>query len=511
MVNSVILPRKLLILAILLPLATVVGYQLATPQSLTTIGLIGVMLLTLCIPLLIKWHHPMLIFAWNAGINLAFLPGSPQVWIIFSGFGFFFSILDRLLTKQPTFQRVPSLVWPLFFLVLVIVLTAALSGGVALHSMGNDMYGGKRYLFVLFSILGFFALIGRRIPVEKANRYVGLFLLSGLTWMLPNLIYPFPSLYFLYAIVPADYAVTQAMSDISRGAIIMRLNGLGFAGGFLFYYLCMRFGVRGIVDLSKPWRLIAFCAVLFVALFGGFRSILVMAFLIFMIQFLIEKLYRTRITLAFCIVAVLLGAFLATFSQKLPLPVQRSLSIVPGLEIDPVAKYDAVATTEWRLQMWQLLLPEIPRYFWLGKGYMMDPTEFYLMNEAVKRGLAQDIDATMLTGGYHSGPLTLIIHLGVFGVIAFGWFVIAALSALYKNYKYGDERLRQINIFLLSYFIMRLLYFLIFYGHFAEDLFIFTGIAGLSVSLNGGICKNPQGQVLPVTTFPESLPVPLAT
>src|SRR5690349_15556863 len=119
MVNSAIIPRKLLILAVLLPLAAVVGYKLATPDSFTTIGLMGLLLFTLCIPLLIKWHHPMLIFAWNAGINLTFLPGSPQIWIVFSGLSFFFAILDRLLTKQPTFQRVPSLVWPLCCLMLV--------------------------------------------------------------------------------------------------------------------------------------------------------------------------------------------------------------------------------------------------------------------------------------------------------------------------------------------------------------------------------------------------------
>jgi hypothetical protein len=509
MVNSVMLPRKLLILAIVLPLAAVVGYKLATPESLTTLGLMGLMLFTLCIPLLIKWHHPMLIFAWNAAINLTFLPGSPALWVVFSGLSFFFSVLDRLLTKQPSFQRVPSLIWPLLFLGLVVLATAGLNGGISLYSMGSEAAGGKRYIYVLLSVLGFFALIGRRIPVEKANLYTGLFLLSGLTWMAPNLIYPFPPLYFLYYIFSTDSAVTQAMSDLSRGAVLMRLNGLGFAGGFLFYYLCMRFGIRGIMDVSKPWRIIAFCAVLFVAMFGGFRSILVMAGLMFLIQFFIEKVYQTRLALAFCVVAVLIGAFLTAFSDKLPLPVQRSLSIVPGLEIDPVVKYDAMATTEWRLQMWQLLLPQIPRYFWVGKGYLMDPTEYYLTSEAVKRGLAQDIDATMVTGGYHSGPLTLMIHLGVFGVIAFGWFVAVAFGALYKNYKYGDGRLRGINLFLLAYFLMRLLYFLVFYGHFAEDFFIFTGIAGLSVSLNGGICRSAELRVLSPSAVPVPEPVPL--
>src|SRR5688572_21571554 len=99
MVHSMILSRKLLILAVVLPLAAIVGYKLATPQSFTTIGLVGVLVFTLCIPIFIRWHHPMLVFAWNAAIVIYFLPGIPHLWIVLSGISFFFAVMDRLLTK----------------------------------------------------------------------------------------------------------------------------------------------------------------------------------------------------------------------------------------------------------------------------------------------------------------------------------------------------------------------------------------------------------------------------
>src|SRR5438034_1211408 len=114
--------------------------------------------------------------------------------------------------------------------------------------------------------------------------------------------------------------------------------------------------------------------------------------------------------------------------------------------------------------MWKLLLPEVPRYLLLGKGYGMNPTDLYLYSEAVKRGQASDIDATIVSGSFHSGPLTLVIPLGIFGVFAFLWFAGASLIFLYRHYRYSPPELRMLNIFLLSYFSTRLIYFLLFYG-----------------------------------------------
>lgn len=501
------LPRKLLVLAIILPLAALVGYKLATPQSLTTVGLVGATVFTLCIPIFIRWHHPILVFSWNAAINVFFLPGSPRLWIVFSGISFFIAVMNRLLTKQPTFQKAPSLTWPLVMLLFVVVLTANLTGGIGVRSLGGESYGGKRYFFVIASIIGFFALIGQRIPPEKANRYGGLFLLSGLTAVIAHVLYPFPSLYFLYSVFPVDFAIEQASAEYNVLASVMRYSGIGFSAAFAYYYLLLRFGVKGLLNPTKPWRMLLLMLVLFLGLLGGYRSILIMCFLIFVIHFYLEKLHRTRLILVSGVVGVLLIAALFAFSTKLPLSVQRSLSVIPMLELSPLAKYDAHVTLEWRVQMWQLLLPEIPTYFWIGKGWSMNPTELYLLMEAAKRGLASGMDLTMASGSYHNGPLTLMLHLGIFGVIAFVWFIVAALRALYKNFRYGSQELRMFNTFLLAFFVMRLFYFLAFYGHFAEDLFIFTGIMGLSVSLNGGISKVPQVELQP-RPAPELVPVP---
>jgi len=486
MANTVALPRNVLIYAIILPLAAVIGYLLASPQDFDSMVLVGLVFGTLLIPVLMRWHHPLLVVGWNASINLFFLPGQPSLWMGLAILSLGVSVLDQLLSKRRTFVYVPSLVWPLLLLLFVVVVTAKLTGGVGFRALGGGTFGGKRYFYILLALVGFFALASQRIPSSKANTYIALFFLSSLTAMVSNLIYLFPNFYFLYYLFPAEMAYGQAMADYSLQSTVLRLTGIAIGGPSICYFILCRYGVRGLLAPGKLWRLLLFLGVIFVTMLGGFRSSPVMMLLLCSILFLFEGLHRTRLLPAIVLILVCLGVFLFTMAERLPISVQRSLSFLP-IRVDPIAKLDAQSTTEWRLTMWKILWPEVPRYLLLGKGYGMNPTDLYLYSEAVKRGQASDIEATIVSGSFHSGPLTLVIPLGIFGVIAFLWFAGASLIFLYRHYRTSAPELRMLNIFLLSYFAMRLIYFLLFYGQFADDLYVFTGIVGLSLSINGRV------------------------
>src|SRR5713226_9167687 len=146
---------------------------------------------------------------------------------------------------------------------------------------------------------------------------------------------------------------------------------------------------------------------------------------------------------------ILSGAFLTPFVTKLPLSVQRSLSMLP-LEIDPAARADADASSQWRLEMWKVLLPQVRQYFFLGKGYAIDPADLYLTGESMRRGLAKSFEEAIVSGDYHSGVLSILIPFGVFGLMAFLWFLSASLRVLYRNYRYGDPARSKLNTVLLS-------------------------------------------------------------
>jgi len=221
-------------------------------------------------------------------------------------------------------------------------------------------------------------------------------------------------------------------------------------------------------------------------LYSGFRSILVMLILLFVVQFWLEGLYKTRwMVLATCAV-LLLTAITVPLANRLPLSVQRCLTVFP-LDLDPSAIDDARGSTQWRLEMWRLIVPDIPKYFWVGKGFAIDPKDLYFAAEAQRFGGASGVESSIVAGDYHSGPLTLIIPFGVWGVLAFTWFIVSSARVLWINYKNSEQEMQTTNTFLLCFFISKTLFFLIFFGSFYVEFVSFASTVALSISINRGV------------------------
>lgn len=490
MTTSSSVPRRVLILAIVIPLAGLLGYWLATPEQYTSMAFVALVVAVLVLPILLGWHYPLLLFSWNTAITVFFLPGQPLLWMPVAVTSLGISVLAYLLNRQAGFQNLPSITWPLVFLTLVILFTMKMTGGIGLRSLGGGTYGGKKFVVILVTILGYYALSNQRIPPEKIKRYTGLYFLPGVVALLPNLIYMAgPTFWWLYWFFPVESALYQAQEDFQAtgaDAKLSRIPGAPFATTAVYSYMMACYGIRGLFDLRRPWRLMILLVALAVGLLGGFRSTVILVAFTFAAQFFFEGLLRTRLCLALLIVGVVGGAFLVPFASKLPLSIQRSLSFLP-VQVDPVARQDARGTMEWRLGMWNTLLPQIPQYFWLGKGYAIDPTDLYLTQKAVMQGLASDYEAALVSGDYHNGPLSVIIPFGIWGMIALLWLLFAAGRVLYRNYRFGDSAIKNLNTFLWAAFVARALFFFAGFGSLHSDLTIFLGLVGFSVAVNGGV------------------------
>jgi hypothetical protein len=208
----------------------------------------------------------------------------------------------------------------------------------------------------------------------------------------------------------------------------------------------------------------------------------------FVIIFYLEGLVRSRLLPALLVGTLLVGVAMLPFMNKLPLAVQRTFSFLP-VQVDPVAMADAQASTEWRVRMWKTLLPQVPQYLLLGKGFGINGAELEFAQNMTYRG-GDTTDVASLAGDYHNGPLSVIIPLGIWGLLGFIWFLVAAIRVLYLNHKYSPPDLKRINTFLFAYFIVRTIFFLAIYGSFYAEFFILTGLLGLSISINGGISQS---------------------
>jgi hypothetical protein len=502
--NSAAILRALIIYAICVPLAIVVGYVavlLANSPNFSNFGLIGGLALLLSAPILLRWHHPLLILCWNLPVSVFFLPGKPGIYLPVLMLSFGISVLQRAVRRDMRFIPAPQITWPLLCLTLVVLGTAKLTGGIGLHSLGDTTMGGKKYVFLLSGVLGFFAFSARRVPPQQAWLYVAMFFLGGCINALGDLVSFIPkSFYFVYLILPADFYSFTGSADT------MRLAGVSVASSAIFSYMLARYGINGIFRARKPWRAAAFVLFCMAGLFGGFRSMLLTCALTFAIQFYLEGMHRTRLLPAFVFIGLLAAAICFPLANRMPFGVQRALSFLP-LNIDAGVRRDAQSSLGWRLEMWQALLPQVPPHLLLGKGYAISQEDYQLMgrdtafhsNDPAEQGLA-------LAGDYHSGPLSVIIPFGIWGVITFSWFLIAGLWVLKRNRLYGDPTLQTVNTFIYAAFLTKIISFLFIFGSVSGDIQGFAGLLGLSICLNGGICRPNQQPVAATTETPARFP-----
>jgi hypothetical protein len=488
MSNASALFRSLLVYGLCLPLAVILGYLLAEPLSSATFITVVTVFVVLAIPPLLRWHHVWLIASWNMTAMLFFVPGKPQLWMGLAAISLGICILQYALNRNLKFLHVPTVARPVLFLTAVVLITARLTGGIGFRVLGGDTYGGRHYVAMLAAVMGYFAIINRRIPPKRAGLYVALYFLGSATVAIANLPGVIsPAFNFLFLFFPVAnleaFEPNSVIGPASGSGIMERINGLAFLGLGVFCWMLARYGLRGLLDATKPWRLAVFGLFGVIGLLSGFRSLLLTYIMVLALLFYLERLHHTRLILPVILVSLAGMGVVSLFSSRLPFPVQRSLAILPFLQLDPLARLSAEASNQFRLQVVRDVSVQIPRYLLLGKGYSFSGTE------QAQIGGRSSMEGIEMVGDYHNGPLSVIVPFGVFGAIAFLWLLIASLRVLYQNYQFGDPVYHNINTFLFAYFIASVISFFTVFGSLHSDLHTFLGLLALSISLNGGVAK----------------------
>ena len=463
----------------------------------------GLIVAALAFPLLLKWHLPLLLLSWNATAVVFFLPGRPQLWLVMAFLSLAIAVMQRSLLSEMRFISARSIVLPLLFTVLVVFVTGKLTGGFGVRAFGSEKVGGRSYFMIFAGAAGLLAMTGYRVPPHRAVLYTGLFFLGSLSNVIGSMLSYVPQkLWYIFLIFPVDVGfVSSTISTISTPEEkIIRFYGLSLAAMGAFYYFLARHGVRGVLDRSKPHRLVLLISALLIVAAGGYRGFFILLALTFLFLFYYEGLLRSRLGFGLLAAGLFGLALLFPLANRLPLSIQRTLSFLP-LQIDPVARLNAEKSTEWRLEMWNELMPEVKKYFFKPKGVEVSGIDLELTDDLSKRGFISSQQLAILAGNYHNGPLSVLITFGVWGFIGWVWFLIASVRALYRNYLYGEDYLKKINTFLLAYFVARIVFFFFVFGDLRTDFPIFTGIVGLALALNGGICKAVRVHTLvkPVT------------
>jgi hypothetical protein len=489
MTNAPDILKTLIIYAVIVPVALFVGYMLSNPLDTSTFLESGFIMLVLLFPLLLKWHQPLLILSWNLNAMLFFLPGRPYLWLAMAGISLVITLLQRATGGVKQLISVPPVTWSLALMVVVVVFTAKMTG-MGLRTFGSEIYGGHRYFVLLGAIMGYFALSSRRLPPEHAGLYVALFCLSGLTGIITDLttLLAGSAWQYIYLVFPANSYAQAAMMDVNGEPL--RFGGAWCVSFAIFSFMLAKYGIRGIFLAGKPWRWLIFLLAPAYLLFGGFRGFTMFFIMMFALQFYLEGLHRTKLLPIFAVLGIVMLVLVVGLSSHLPGTIQRALAFLP-IQIDQQVQREADESLQWRIDMWKAVLPEVPKHLMLGKGYALAVTDFQLLagSDAAIHKTFDENQIFALSGSYHNGPLSVVMIFGLWGVIAFVWFVAAGVWVLYRNWRYGDPALRTVNLFLLVAFVSRLIFFIVIFGALDDDMVNFAGFLGLGVALNGGVCS----------------------
>ena len=497
MTNNPALVRSLLVYIVCLPLAIMLGVLVSDPLDKHNVMMFGVGALLLLLPLLLRWYHAWLIAVWNMTVTFIYFPGMLPGWMPMACIAFAIAIGHYALNRERKFLPTQSVSLSLLFLSVVVLVTAKFRGGLGFNALGDESVGGKRYLIMWVAVLGFFALISQPIPQEKRKLFATLFLLGSATSVfnvLSTMIGPLGNILFIF--FPGMVTTTNVPFGQEN---IERFGGFASACLAIALALMALYGIEGVLNLRKIWRPILFFVALVGTAFGGYRGLIVIIGLTVVLVFYFEGLLRSRLMPIAVMGTVVFAGLIVCFSEQFPLPVQRCLAILP-VKISPVARLSAETSSDWRIQMWKSLLPEIPQYLLLGKGLTFDANDMAMYLTLGDDQAGGDVGGGLnLASDYHNGPLSVIIPFGIWGVLGFLWFLGASARVLWKNYKYGDPDVHKINTLLWCYFLTKTIMFMFVFGGMYGDLVTFAGIVGFSISLNNGVAA----KTAPVTDRPQ--------
>jgi hypothetical protein len=365
------------------------------------------------------------------------LPASIAEMSVAFCFGLF--VLFKALKVIPKF---PRLNWcdKLLICNLLYLATVFARNPVGVDFISSNLIGGRSYFAILLACCGFWVLqhvtikpkLAKLLPVFMClGSVVNAF--SGLVgFFAPSLGYRLATLYSGF--MPGGEVNPMEAVDTGRVERHGYLAGFGVEVG------------RAAVSYANIFKLIFFqniilSACLYISLvailLSGFRSNLIgWLFAIALASYIRGGIRQVVPLFAAAVAGIVMIVVVQTAGLQVPLAAQRALSFIP-ISWDYRATGDAKGSVEWRLDMWRLALTS-DRYIKnkaLGDGFGFDPSE--LRGWAAMSALKMDTSAGlqdyyMITGDYHSGPVSAIRFVGYVGLFLFTALLIVNAKYAWK-------------------------------------------------------------------------------
>ncbi len=339
---------------------------------------------------------------------------------------FFFTLFFA--TRALPWKRKLSALDYLIYINLAYLAVVYVRNPAGFWAMQTSVVGGRPY-FEIALALGAFMILSRVQISDLIARIFPFFfiipawtvgLLDSFTRLFPQFAQP---LSMIYSGVGGRGIGSAIQQEARIGET--RLDSLQWAGSSTVLALCAKYSPTTLISPLYPFRALLFGMGMIAIFLSGFRSVILFAAVTFVLSAILRGnlkdlwLAGAGLVMGLVTLIVVQGSLL-----QLPLTVQRSLAWLPG-DWSEEAKLAGDESTRWRVEMWEWAWNDdrILRDRTWGQGFGLSLDDMNLIASSLMAGEGggsrlggSDRENFMITGSFHSGPLSAIKYIGVVGL-----------------------------------------------------------------------------------------------
>jgi len=325
--------------------------------------------------------------------------------------------------KRPfSFRKNPDL-WMIIFALNMFMIMQLRGSGFAM--LGGSVYGGTAYVSMFLSIVFYFASTRIHLCEQHVKTLLWMVLAGALVFSLVQIAATFFPSGFGWMTKFVGAQAEKIIEEQSREGGVVRWTAFSLVSYALIpiaYILCRRKSTRLVLIVL---------AFILVGMTGARSRIFQVGVLVFLAGIYFSK-NRIKTLTVWALAGLLVFGFLMIAAPMLPRAVQRSVSSIPFIPVDAEIAERAAVSSDWRFDLWRdYCIPNIPKYLLVGRGIAHDITGFAWL-QSKWYGSSEFF---YFMGRYHSGPLTLLLDLGLAGFVSFTMFFLLVLKDSWSTVK----------------------------------------------------------------------------
>ena len=376
----------------------------------------------------------------NASLLVPFVSGRPFFWeasllLSLSGLPLMFAMRRG---APDLGKRLRCFRWTFIGLAIFLVVITALIKvrGFGLNVLGQGQVGGRAYITQYLG--AFFPFLYMAVPTNRpmlVRIYVVQCLMSA-TFIVSDLALAAGTgpLWFLLSFFGLSTdSLAFEMQSLEGG--IRRFQSIAFITRDLNYIILCLYPATRSLTVGSVLRGLLIFGLLALGALGGHRvSLMILPAVMIISGYAQRTLTVGKIFLGIAVVAAGLTVAYGT-ARQLPFAAQRMLSVLPGIEIDPIAQLDADNTAIGRETMRRVAFDIMPHFLVVGRGlgFVPDVGGLYMHNELDTYGI---VERNLESGAFYSGAPSLLVNLGIPGTVGALLFLGSVTLVALKNLRF---------------------------------------------------------------------------